>query len=102
MFKNFYSAAIVRLLKSLKICRIIYRFRLALISFFCQRANNNDNEKSNNIVTLLKALVQALRFQGTELVDNASVYDLVDGGLLVARTSDDVLVIRRYVATEHR
>lgn len=35
-------------------------------------------------------------------VDNVSVHDLVDGGLLVARTSDDVLVIRRYVATEHR
>lgn len=34
--------------------------------------------------------------------DNASVYDIVDSGLLVARTSDDVLVIRRYVATEHR
>ena len=31
-----------------------------------------------------------------------SVHDFVDGGLLVAGAGHDILVVRRYVATQHR
>jgi len=49
-------------------------------------------------ITLPKELIVFKR----QPVDSVSVHDLVDGGLLVTRTSDDVLVVRRYIATEHR